>query len=71
VISKLERLQKTDKRFESLGIGLAHGPMIADFGWFGRIKGKSIPLGGTVNHAWKGIADSQAYRDVLKNLRGK
>jgi len=26
VISKLERLQKTDKRFESLGIGLPHGP---------------------------------------------
>ncbi len=61
VISRAEGLRDGDRRFKTLGIGLAHGHMIADFGF--------TPLGEVANRASAGVAGAQTYRETLAELQ--
>ncbi len=68
VLSKAESLRDTDPRFATLGIGLAHGQMIADFDWLGRLKRDCIPLGEVATRASMSVRSAQTYREVLIEL---
>jgi len=68
MLSQAEGLRDTDGRFAKLGIGLAHGQMIADFDWLGRVKRNFIPLGDAVNRAARGVCGAQIYREILAEL---
>ncbi len=49
VVAAAEQLRQSATRFESLGIGISAGEMIADFTWFGRLR--RVPLGVVANEA--------------------
>jgi len=68
ILSRAEQLRDTDPRFKTLGFGLAHGQMIADFDWLGRLKRGFIPLGEVANRASTGIGGAQVYREILTEL---
>jgi hypothetical protein len=68
VLSRAERLRDTDVRFATLGIGLAHGLMVADFDWLGRLNQKFPPLGIAVIHASAGVRRAQTYREIFAQL---
>lgn len=68
VLLQAESLRDTDRRFETLGIGLAHGQMIADFDWLGRLKAASPPLGEVANRASAGVRGAQTYRENFAEL---
>jgi class 3 adenylate cyclase len=68
VISALEALRDGDQAYTSLGIGLAHGPLIADFDWRGRVKPAFLPVGETANRASRASVTEQTYRDILAEL---
>ncbi len=67
-VSRAERLRDSDSRFSTLGIGLAHGDLIANFDWLGRLKQDSTPMGMAVNHASAGVRDAKKYNEILKEL---
>jgi hypothetical protein len=73
VLSRVERLRDSDTRFNSLGIGLAHGDLIADFDWFGRLKRGFKPMGEAANRAfvgaYGGVKNELQYKKVLGELR--
>ena len=68
VLSKAESVRDTDPRFAALGIGLAHGQMIADFDWLGRLKRDSIPLGEVATRASVAVRGAQTYREIFTEL---
>jgi hypothetical protein len=68
VIKAIENLCASDSRYETLGIGLACGEMIAEFDWLGRIKNNFQPLGGVSAQALVAIRDPQIYKKVLDEL---
>jgi len=74
VLSQAERLRDLDTRFNTLGIGLAHGDLIADFDWFGRLKRGFTPMGEAANRAsvgaYTGAGNELQYKEVLDELRG-
>jgi hypothetical protein len=71
VLSRVERLRDTDRRFEMLGIGLAHGYMVADFDWLGRLKRRFPPMGVVANRASRSVLGPQTYRETLAELHEK
>lgn len=66
-IARAENLRDTEA-FATLGIGLAHGPLIADFDADGRLKPAFTPLGEVANRASGGVGGAQTYRDTLAEL---
>ena len=68
IIEQAERLRGTDSRFASLGIGLAEGPMVADFTWLGHLKEEMAPLGTVANDASRSAQLSDAYKKTLQSL---
>ena len=68
VIEQAEGLRTADERFASLGVGLAEGPMVADFTWLGRLKPKTFPLGTVANDASHSAQLPDAYRQPLQSL---
>ena len=68
VIEQAEQLRSADSRFESLGIGLAEGPMVADFTWLGRLKPSTFPLGTVANDASRSAQVPDAYQQSLQSL---
>ncbi len=68
VIEEAESLRSSDARFERLGIGLAEGPMVAEFTWLGRLKSDYPPLGSASQTAYH-CAETDSYRDALRTLR--
>ena len=68
LVSQAEILRDGDRRFSSLGIGVARGPLFADFDWRGRVKSGVTPVGEPANRASAGAADEQNYREVLEHL---
>jgi hypothetical protein len=68
IILRAESLRDTDERFATLGIGLAHGCMIANFDWLGRLKSGSSPLGEVANRAAAGVRKPQTYRETFNEL---
>ena len=68
ILSRAEQLRDTDRRFGTLGIGLAHGEMIADFDWLGRLKHGFTPLGVVASRASVGVSGAQVYRAILTEL---
>jgi len=68
LVAAAEQLRSSDSRFESLGIGISSGDMIADFSWFGRLR--SPPLGTVANEASR-LASSapDAYFSSLTSIR--
>jgi hypothetical protein len=69
VISRAETLRDGDEAFSTIGIGLAHGPLIADFDADDRVNPSLAPLGVVTNHASRGVYEAQTYRDILNELR--
>jgi hypothetical protein len=69
ILSRAERLRDTDARFGTLGIGLANGPMIADFDSLGRLKQEMPPLGEVANRASLGVRSAQTYREIFTQLQ--
>jgi class 3 adenylate cyclase len=70
LISAVETLREADHRFASLGIGVAHGPLLAEFDWRGRVKKSFTPLGETANKASAGVIGPQNYQETLNELQG-
>ena len=68
VIEQAEQLRTADSRFASLGIGLAEGPMVADFTWLGRLKPDMFPLGTVANDASRSAQLPDAYQQPLRSL---
>jgi len=68
VISQAESLRDSDKTFATLGIGLAHGPLIADFHADGSVNPTFAPLGEVANRASRAVQGAQNYREVLSDL---
>ena len=68
VISQAEALRDSDAACASLGIGLAHGPLIADFDSHGRVNGAFPPVGEVANTASRAIHAEQVYRNTLSEL---
>ena len=63
-----EHLRSSDSRFETLGIGISSGEMIADFSWFGRLR--SVPLGTVANEASRLVSSApDAYLPSLTSIR--
>lgn len=69
VLSRVESLRDSDRRFETLRIGLAHGQMIVDFDWLGRLKRSFAPMGEVANRASAGVRGAQTYRDTFAELQ--
>jgi len=69
-ISAVETLRDTDPRFASLGIGIAHGPLLAEFDWRGQVKASFAPMGEIANAASAGVAGPQNYQETLNGLHG-
>jgi len=58
LVADAKRL-KTEKRFESLGVGTAEGLLLADFNWLGKLKSDTfMPMG-------------DASAQALKNAKNK
>ncbi|MEP6810678.1 MAG: hypothetical protein ABI992_10575, partial [Chthoniobacterales bacterium] len=68
VTAAAETLRDTDARFASLGIGLTHGPLLADFDWRGRVKRSFLPVGVVANDAARAAAATQNDREILRTL---
>ena len=68
VVEQAEQLCISDQRFESLAIGLADGPMIADFTWFGRLKTEMPPIGDAPSLAYRRAEVADGFRDALQSL---
>ena len=68
VISQAETLRESDPACASLGIGLAHGPLIADFDSHGRVNNAFPPIGEVANAASRAIHAEQNYRNTLSEL---
>lgn len=68
LIVEAETMRDTDPRFASLGIGLAYGPLIADFDWRAPVKNSFLPVGVTANEAARESVTTQNYRKILRNL---
>jgi hypothetical protein len=69
VISHAEMLRDTDSAFSAVGIGLAHGPLIADFDLHGRVNPAFPPLGVVANSVSRGVHGPQTYRSTLAELQ--
>jgi hypothetical protein len=69
VISRAETLRDSDAAFSSIGIGLAHGPLIAGFDSGGRVNPAVAPLGVVASHASRAVHEAQTYRNTLSALR--
>ena len=68
LVTAAEQLRSSDSRFESLGIGISSGGMIADFSWFGRVR--SMPLGTVANDASRLVTSApEAYLSPLTSIR--
>jgi class 3 adenylate cyclase len=68
VVAAAERLRQSDTRFETLGIGINAGEMIADFTWFGRLR--SAPVGVVANEASRLVSSApDAYLSSLTSIR--
>jgi class 3 adenylate cyclase len=68
VVAAAERLRQSDTRFETLGIGVSAGEMIADFTWFGRLR--AAPLGVVANEASRLVSSApDAYVSSLTSIR--
>ena len=68
LVSQAEVLRDRDPQFESLGIGFARGPLLADFDSRGRVKADFTPIGETANHASAGVAREQVTQEILAQL---
>jgi len=68
VISRAETLRDSDKAFSTLGIGLAHGPLLADFDSHGRVDPAFLPVGVVANDASRAVHETQTYRETLAEL---
>jgi len=64
-------LRNEDKRFESLGIGLAEGLMIAEFTFWGRPKDGAVPFGNPAGIAELNAQEPDDFREVLDALSHK
>jgi len=51
-----------------LGIGFAHGPLIANFRTDGTMNPAFVPIGQVTNRASSAAHGAQNYREVLSNL---
>ena len=68
LVAAAEELRTADPRFESLGIGISSGGMIAEFSRFGRVR--SMPLGTVANQASRLAASApDAYLSSLTSIR--
>jgi class 3 adenylate cyclase len=68
LVAAAEQLRQSATRFESLGIGISAGDMIADFTLFGRLR--SAPLGTVANEASRLVASTpDAYLPSLTSIR--
>jgi class 3 adenylate cyclase len=68
LVTAAEQLRTSDSRFESLGIGISSGEMVADFTWFGRLR--SAPLGTVANEASRLVSSApDAYLSSLTSIR--
>jgi class 3 adenylate cyclase len=68
LIAAAEQLRQSSTRFETLGIGISSGEMIADFSWFGRLR--SAPLGTVANEASRLVSSApEAYLSSLTSIR--
>ena len=68
VIARAETLRDTDATFSTLGIGLAHGPLLADIDSHGRVDPAFLPVGVVANDASRAVHGMQAYREALAEL---
>ncbi len=68
VISDAETLRDSEQAFASLGIGLAFGPLIANFDSRGRVDPSFLPIGVVANSASRAVQTEQTYRDKLSEL---
>jgi class 3 adenylate cyclase len=68
LVSQAEILRDRDPQFASLGIGTAHGPLIADFDSHGRVKADFVPVGEAANRASRRSCSEQNYRECLGNI---
>lgn len=69
-ISRAESLRDSDSRFARLGIGLAEGELIAEFGWLERLKTeRNRPMGSSLTDAVRVEREPQRYREILQTLR--
>jgi hypothetical protein len=71
IISLAERLRDSDNTFATLGIGLAHGPLIADFDADGSVNSAFTPVGEVANNASSAVHGAQNYREILSDLYEK
>jgi class 3 adenylate cyclase len=68
VVAAAEQLRQSATRFESLGIGISAGEMIADFTWPGRLR--SAPLGIVANEASRLVSSApDAYLSSLMSIK--
>jgi class 3 adenylate cyclase len=68
VISDAEKLRDSNKAFATLGIGLADGPLIADFHVDGSVNTAFTPVGEVANQASRAVHGAQNYRERLSDL---
>ena len=68
VISRAEALRDSDEALSTLGIGLAHGPLLADFDSRGRVDPAFLPVGVVANDASRAVQEAQTYRETLAKL---
>jgi len=68
LVSQAETLRDRNSQFTSLRIGVARGPLIADFDRRGAVKRDFTPLGEAANRASAGVARKQNYREILEHL---
>ncbi len=68
VISRAETLRDSDEALSTLGIGLAHGPLLADFDSHGRVDPAFLPVGVVANDASRAVHEAQTYRETLAEL---
>lgn len=67
-ISHAETLRDGDEAFATIGIGLAHGPLIAEFDAHGIVNPTLAPLGVAANDASRAVHEAQTYRNTLSEL---
>jgi hypothetical protein len=70
-IDQVEKLKTTDPRFDSLNIGLAEGPMLAEFNFWSRLNPKFMPVGSASIAASKNADEAGAFRQVLEEISSK
>jgi len=68
LVARAAELRSNDAHFESLGIGISTGQMLADFNWFGHLR--SEPRVGTVATEAARLVRSapDAYLPLLKSI---